>query len=269
MICERTSLFAAAKINLTLHVTGQRGDGYHHLDSLVVFADAGDHLYLEPAAELSLEVTGPFATGVPTDGGNLVWRAAQLAGWAGHIRLEKNLPHGAGIGSGSADAAALLRHFGAAENAADLGADVPVCLLGQAQRMQGIGEILTPIHHLPPIFSVLANPGVPVATPAVFRNLRSKTNPAMPAHLPDFKTASGFLDWLMTQRNDLEIPARRVAPVVGDVLAALKTLSPHVRMSGSGATCFALFEDRARAEQALTRLRSAQPDWWSVACGLS
>ena len=143
--------FAPAKINLTLHVTGRRADGYHLLDSLVVFADLGDRLWLDPGAQMSLEVSGPFADGVPRDDSNLVWRAAMAAGWRGAIRLEKNLPHGAGIGGGSADAAALLRalHGDDAmrvigpEATLALGADVPVCLHTGPQRMRGIGEQLT------------------------------------------------------------------------------------------------------------------------------
>ena len=154
----RIEAFAPAKINLTLHVTGQRPGGYHLLDSLVLFADVGDRLWLDAGPDMSVEVFGPFAKGVPTDERNLVWAAAQLAGWSGRIQLEKNLPHGAGIGGGSSDAAAVLRALGADIDGGNLGADVPVCCCSVATRMTGIGDILGPVVELPELFAVLANP---------------------------------------------------------------------------------------------------------------
>ncbi|MDG1068196.1 MAG: 4-(cytidine 5'-diphospho)-2-C-methyl-D-erythritol kinase, partial [Sulfitobacter sp.] len=160
--------FAPAKVNLTLHVTGQRADGYHLLDSLVVFADIGDRLWFDAGPQMRISVTGPFAEGVPVDQRNLVWQAAVLAGWTGHITLEKNLPHGAGIGGGSSDAAAVLRAFGGTADALQLGADVPVCLAHAPQRMRGIGEILDPIAPLPDLEIVLVNPRVAVPTAPVF-----------------------------------------------------------------------------------------------------
>ncbi|MDK3016971.1 4-(cytidine 5'-diphospho)-2-C-methyl-D-erythritol kinase [Pseudodonghicola flavimaris] len=253
-----SELFAPVKINLSLHVTGQRADGYHLLDSLVVFGDVGDRLWVEPAAEMSLEVTGPFAGGVPADARNLVWRAAELAGQRLHIRLEKNLPHGAGIGGGSSDAAAILRAFGAPDQAIALGADVPVCLSAGPQRMQGIGERLTPVTGLPALSLLLVNPGVPLPTPAVFKALEQRQNPAM-TPWPGHRLAA----WLGAQRNDLEAPARGLAPVIGDVLAALRQAGADLgRMSGSGATCFGLFATRAAAERAAADLSRAHPGWW-------
>ncbi len=256
--------FAPAKINLTLHVTGQRPDGYHLLDSLVVFADLGDRLWLEAGPALSLEVTGEFAAGVPTDARNLVWRAAELAGWTGHIRLEKNLPHGAGIGGGSSDAAALLRALGASVDAVALGADVPVCVLSRAARMQGIGEALTPVD-LAPLHAVLVNPGVHVATPAVFKALERKDNAPM-ADMPN----GDVLEWLRAQRNDLETPALHCAPELARVRTALEAFDTAqlVRMSGSGATFFALMPARADADAAVRALQAAHPDWWCRACRL-
>lgn len=261
--------FAPAKINLTLHVTGQRDDGYHLLDSLVMFADIGDKLAFAPAAVTTLAVTGPFASGVPTDRRNTVLQAADLTGVSHTITLEKNLPHGAGIGGGSADAAAVLRHFGVSENAATIGADVPVCLLSKAQRMQGIGDVLTPLPNLPPVAAVLVNPGVHVPTPAIFGALIHKEHPAMPTTLPNLRDSAALIDWLGQTRNDLQSPACSVTPVINDVLSALSKFSPMVRMSGSGATCFALFETRQTAVHAANSLRDAHPDWWVTATLLS
>lgn len=242
-----TEVFAPAKVNLTLHVTGRRDDGYHLLDSIVVFADVGDHLKLNSAPEMSISVSGLFADGVPTDARNLVWRAAQTLGWQGEIRLNKQLPHGAGIGGGSADAAAVLRSLRAQgytvsdAAALSLGADVPVCLCAQAARMQGIGEQITPIE-LPELHALLVNPGVHVPTGDVFSGLASRDNAPMPAQIPNFTSAEDCAAWLAQQRNDLEEPARRVAPqidrVLGDLEASCDALM--ARMSGSGATCFAL-----------------------------
>ncbi len=251
--------FAPAKVNLSLHVTGQRPDGYHLLDSLVAFADVGDRLWFDPAPQMHIEVTGPFADGVPTDQRNLVWRAAELVGWSGQIRLEKNLPHGAGIGGGSSDAAAVLRAFGGRSGAVRLGADVPVCLEMRGQRMRGIGDVLDPVQPLPKMEIVLVNPRVVVPTAPVFAALESKQNPPMPDVLPEFQDASAFCQWLGTQRNDLEKPARLIAPQIDAALDALRG-AMIVRMSGSGATCFGLYEQGASV--AARRISQAHPDWW-------
>ena len=250
--------FAPAKINLTLHVTGQRTDGYHLLDSIVVFADIGDRLWFSPAPQLQITVKGPFAEGVPTDRRNLVWRAAEVAGWTGHITLEKNLPHGAGIGGGSSDAAAVLRRFGAVDQALSLGADVPVCLSSKPQHMRGIGEVLEPLAPLPELEIVLVNPQVPVPTGQVFAGLTSKQNPPMPP-LPEFADIAALCRWLGAQRNDLELPARAVAPQIDTALGALEG-ALFARMSGSGATCFGLYERGAAS--AAAQIAQAHPDWW-------
>ncbi len=269
--------FAPAKINLTLHVTGQRADGYHLLDSLVAFADVGDRVRVMPASETTLEVTGPMAAGVPTDASNLVMKAARLFDLPVAITLDKYLPMAAGIGGGSSDAAATL--FAIAElagtttipeGATELGADVRVCLMRQAARMRGIGDDVQPVEGMPELSAVLANPGVEVATPAVFAALDEKNNLPMPKRIPRWRAGWSAIDWIAKQRNDLEAPAIHLAPVIGDVLAALRALpgARIARMSGSGATCYALFEDRAEATQAAEHLAEAHPDWWVTAATL-
>lgn len=266
-----SKVFAPAKINLTLHVTGQRNDGYHLLDSLVVFADLGDRLWFTPQDHLSLKVTGPFADGVPADERNLVWKAAKSVGHTAAITLEKNLPHGAGIGGGSSDAAAVLRHFGKGENAALLGADVPVCLAGRAQRMQGVGDELTGVLGLPALHAVLVHPGVHVPTPEVFKALKDNQNSAMSKVLPSPETTLDFIDWLSSQRNDLEVPAVSAAPEIKSALDAINRCAGTMlsRMSGSGSTCFGLFENSTDAQQAARSIGTAQSHWWVRSCVLT
>lgn len=271
---------APAKVNLYLHVTGQRDDGYHLLDSLVVFAGIGDTLTIAPADDLSLVVDGPFAAKVPAGRDNLAFKAADAlarvarvrAGAA--IRLTKRLPPAAGIGGGSADAAAVLRALkrlwgvdidndAFARLALSLGADVPVCVRGQAAFVGGIGEAIAPAPPLPKAWLVLANPGVELVTPAVFaarsgpysRPARFDTSPA---------TARELAAWLNERRNDLATPATRLQPAIGAVIAAL-TACPGAliaRMTGSGATCFALFDNPDQATEATFALMRAHPAWW-------
>lgn len=271
-------VFAPAKVNLTLHVTGQRNDGYHLLDSLVVFADVGDRITVMPAEQNRLEVIGPRAEGVPTDGTNLVARAADLFDVPVHIILSKHLPAAAGIGGGSSDAAATILALAditgdtrLPDGVADLGADVRVCLLRQAARMRGIGDDVMPCPGLPPLFAVLANPGVDVPTPGVFKALEDKQNAPMPKKIPQGMKTGAFIDWLSMQRNDLEAPAIARAPVIQDVLTALSALDGArlTRMSGSGATCFTLFETDEAARTAAAALAKAQPSWWVEAAKLS
>jgi len=267
--------FAPAKVNLTLHVTGQRDDGYHLLDSLVVFTDCGDRLVIEEANELSLTVTGPYAKNLGDDPDNLILRAARmLSGTKGaRITLEKNLPIASGVGGGSSDAAAALRALSAfwSEPLPDapeaLGADVPVCLRGFPTRMTGIGETLSDVPMLPPCWLVLVNPGVQVPTPKVFAALKDKQNRAMPVDLPDFGSTHDFAAWLNWMRNDLETPAMQVQPVVATVLAALKTQKGclFARMSGSGATCWGLFDDPEIAQRAADTIAEQRPNWWCQA----
>jgi 4-diphosphocytidyl-2-C-methyl-D-erythritol kinase len=271
--------FAPAKVNLALHVTGKRPDGYHLLDSLVVFAQAGDRLHIRRAETAKLTVTGPFAEGVPTGPENLIWKAHALVDGAPplDIHLEKNLPHAAGIGGGSADAAAVLRaltrDFGCAtpppQDILSLGADVPVCLTDQPQCMQGIGETLAPAPPLPELHLVLVNPGVSVPTGPVFMALETVNGaPLAPMDWGDGQDAQAhFLDWLTAQRNDLQAPARALVPEVEIALDALReTDGCHLaRMSGSGATCFGLYLDPAAAQRAADAIKTARPDWWVVA----
>jgi len=270
--------FAPAKVNLTLHVTGQRPDGYHLLDSLVLFADLGDRLRVADGPGLRLSVEGPLAEGVPSDDSNSILQAARFLGADDlHFTLTKTLPSAAGIGGGTSDAAAALRAVAELRgldlpaDVSPLGADVPVCLLGRAARMEGIGEKVTTVEGLPGIFAVLANPGVAASTPAVFKRLAQKANPPMPETLPRFATARDLAEWLATQRNDLEGPAIAEQPVIAEVLTALSALAGQLlfRMSGSGATCFALFETRAEAEAAAKALQQDHPDWWVAPCALS
>ncbi len=261
---------ARAKVNLCLHVTGRRDDGYHLLDSLVAFAEVGDEIAAAEANELTLTIDGPFAPNLAAGADNLVMRAARLMGGGAALRLTKNLPVASGIGGGSADAAATLRALArlrgtdppGTEAVLALGADVPVCLAGQATRMSGIGERLAPVT-LPPFSMVLVNPGVGVPTGAVFARLPRRDNSPLDA-VPDFATAGALFDWLRSCRNDLEAPAREFAPVIGATIAALAAQPgcALARMSGSGATCFGLFETRTAATAAVARIAAAEPDWW-------
>jgi len=272
---------APAKVNLYLHVVGRRADGYHAIDSLVAFAGIGDGLTAGAADELTLAVEGPFAGALPAPGDNLVLAAARrLAAAAGvapraALRLVKRLPVAAGIGGGSADAAAALRALARlwgvatvdlAGLAASLGADVPVCLAARASLVAGIGERLRPAPALPVVSAVLVNPGVALATAAVFAAREGAfSTPAPPIEAP--ADAAALAQALATRSNDLEAPARRLAPVIDAVLAALAAQPGCLiaRMSGSGATCFALFAGPGAAATAAERIAAARPDWWVVA----
>ncbi len=266
-------VFAPAKINLALHVTGRRADGYHLLDSIVVFADLGDKLEIAPSDELALTVTGPRAAGVPADRRNLIWQAAELfpPGKGAAITLDKQLPHAGGLGGGSADAAAALRGLSELWNVPlpddeavlTLGADVPVCLFGRPARMCGIGETLAALPPLPPVWIVLVNPGVEVPTGAVFRALASADNPALPPVPEGWPDAAALAAWLQETRNDLEGPARAQVPAIEKVLAALNAQAGCLlaRMSGSGGTCFGLFATADDASRAAGTL-DAEPVWW-------
>lgn len=279
-------VFAPAKINLALHVTGQRSDGYHELDSLVAFADVGDRLTLvdadriaERPATTRLEITGPEVGSLSDDGSNLVQRAvdATVKDVAPLARLEKHLPVSSGIGGGSADAAAALRAVAGAWNlqidhaetverlkkiAAELGADVPMCLTSAPQRVRGIGDRLERVA-MPAVHAVLVNPRIPLSTPRVFAALTRKSNAPLPWP-PRRGSVLELAAWLRETRNDLEEPAIGLVPQIGDVLKAL-SWQPGVllaRMSGSGATCFGLFDNTGLAEIAAKTIRTAEPGWW-------
>lgn len=272
------ALFAPAKVNLYLHVTGKREDGYHLLDSLAVFPAAGDNVAAAPAQALSLEISGPFGAVLRAEEDNLLLRAARLLAptRGAALRLEKNLPVASGIGGGSADAAAALLVLSRLWQIEDadlpalalkLGADVPVCLASRAARMQGIGEVLAPAPALPDFGMVLVNPGVAVPTPAVFKARQGAFSPA-PALPAAWADADAMAADLALCTNDLQEAAISIAPVIGEVLATLAALpgAKLARMSGSGATCFALFADAATAQAAAAQIN--RPGWWAWGGGL-
>jgi 4-diphosphocytidyl-2-C-methyl-D-erythritol kinase len=276
---------APAKINLTLHVLSRRDDGWHELESLVVFSRSGDLLSLTPGPVLSLTVSGPSAGAAGATDDNLVCKAARhLAARIDGLRLgafhlEKNLPVAAGIGGGSSDAAAALRLLARANRidphdprladaARATGADVPVCLAAKGRMMRGFGDKLGPVMQLPPLMSLIVNPRQPVETKHVFArmNITAGTQTGFGGH-PDIPVEIGselLFDLLRRSRNDMEDAACTIAPVIGDVLAILSAAPgcKLARMSGSGATCFALFADCKTAARARKTILSAHPEWW-------
>ena len=270
---------ARAKINLFLHVGDKRADGFHPLQSLAVFPLLGDQLRAEAAPELSLDVNGPFATSLAGEGDNLVLRAAKAlnpkAGQGARLTLTKNLPVASGIGGGSADAAAALRALSALWDlnlgedrlmavAAELGSDIPVCMASEPRWMEGRGEVLVPLDCLPHLPMLLVNPRVPVPTRDVFAALQSRSGVAAALPPGRFRDMADLLRFLDASRNDLEEPARRIQPVIGEVLTALCSLpgALFARMSGSGATCFAIFPDDVSCARAGKLLSAAKPGWW-------
>lgn len=265
---------AYAKINLALHVRRRRDDGYHELETLFAFVDAGDELTVQPADGFSLTISGPFAEGLSCGDDNLVLRAARLLAERNGIAagaaftLDKRLPVAAGIGGGSADAAAALRLLARlwglgpdsvrpSDVAADLGADVPACIAAQTVHGEGVGDILRPVAaaDLAGLPVLLVNPRVECLTGPVFRAWdRIDRGPL------------DIADWIAA-RNDLEAPAVSLHPVIADVLAALQATSSRLaRMSGSGATCFALYDSASARDAAAARIAAQRPDWWTL-CG--
>jgi len=270
--------FAPAKINLTLHVTGRREDGYHTLDSLVMFADVGDHVRASAASKTTLHVVGPTGHSVPKGEDNLVLRAAAMMGVAASLTLEKNLPVAAGIGGGSSDAAATFRALSELsgrpipDDVLALGADAPVCAAGVgAARMTGIGDLITPVPGLPTLHAVLVNPKIPVLTNEVFSRIKNWNNPAMPDTMPVGVDAAGLISWLADMRNDLQEAAIECEPIIRQVFASLEVTPGCLltRMSGSGGTCFGLYGDEETAASAAGRLSQAFPSWWVTATQLN
>lgn len=286
-----TRLIAPAKVNLALHVVGQRADGYHLLDSLVVFAPEAVDLIdvaATPTDGDSIAVTGPFSASLTNDGDNILIKALALSRsiLSGRgvglppiaVTLDKRLPVASGIGGGSADAAALLRWIAGAAPAAlvdlmaaaiELGADVPMCCDGRPARVRGIGETVVPLPAMPALPLLLVNPRVPVATPTVFKALTRRDN----GRLPDLP-ATGFADiealvaWLAQTRNDLEAPAIGLVPEIDAIGEALRSRGAlFARMSGSGATVFGLFASAAEAMSARRQLAKDRPDWWISPAG--
>ncbi|MEQ8896346.1 MAG: 4-(cytidine 5'-diphospho)-2-C-methyl-D-erythritol kinase [Roseovarius sp.] len=269
--------FVPAKVNLTLHVTGQRDDGYHTLDSLAMFADIGDRMTITMPGDYKLTVEGPMAEGVPEDDSNLVLRAARMMRINADIRLEKHLPNAAGLGGGSGDAAATLRVLSGFSgkpvpgDGIELGADVPLCLQSEAARVTGIGDKVTPVPNLPPLDAVLVNPRLPVLTAEVFKRLTHKVNRPMPEDIPAFETSDELIDWLRGMRNDLQAPAIEAEPVIQQVFETLEKTPgcQLVRMSGSGGTCFGLYKNAETAGSAAGRLQESHPSWWVRATRLN
>lgn len=273
-------VIAHAKVNLTLHVVGQRANGYHELQSLVCLTEFGDQIHLTPDVDFSFQVTGPYAAGIPVDDRNLVVQAAKFMAQKHskpldcQIILEKNLPMASGIGGGSSDAAAVMRALSQywsvpmpnVDELMALGADIPVCMTTGLTLMEGAGEDVLQLSTAPNWGVVLVNPNVGVSTPAVFNALNSKHNPPMQG------VAGNCVDiaWLGDQRNDLEAPAMAMVPEVATVVDAISA-APQcqvARMSGSGATCFGLFADVMHAKAAASYLQKAHPNWWVVATKL-
>jgi 4-diphosphocytidyl-2-C-methyl-D-erythritol kinase len=282
---------ARAKLNLFLRVHGRRADGYHEVESLVAFAEVGDDVMVSQADEFSLVIDGPFAAPLREDKTeNLVLKAARLlmsrAGEAPSpacIRLVKNLPVASGIGGGSADAAATLKALCALWQldeddpslpalCKEIGADVPVCFFGRPALMSGIGDIVRPGPRLPPLWVTLVNPAVALSTQQVFLALNAAecSSSPKPLGLPaEFSDASEFAAYLAVLGNDLEGPARKIQPVIDDVLEELSDHKPILcRMSGSGATCFALFDSAVQASSAQAAIGRVHPDWWVISAPL-
>ena len=285
-----------AKVNLTLRVIGRRVDGYHDLESVVAFADCADRLSLTPGSKLNLETSGPLAQACGEAADNLVLKAAQLLGERvpdlkfGDFTLDKVLPVAAGIGGGSADAAAALRLLARAnglaidderliEVAKLTGADVPVCLASRACVMTGVGETLLPLS-LPKLPCVMVNPCIPVATKDVCEAVGLRHGELLVGATDVMRAAvwpeagASVEDWveaLSSVSNDLEAPATRIQPVIGEVLSALSATNGAwlARMSGSGATCFAIFENTAEAQRAAQKIKLDHPGWWVHAGVLS
>lgn len=275
------TVHAPAKVNLTLHVCGRRSDGYHLLDSLVVFADVGDRISVSNSDDLSLEIAGPFGEALAGETDNLVMRAAQLlralanSNKGARIRLEKNLPVASGIGGGSSDAAAALRacaelwaidptRISSTELATKLGADVPVCFFRKPAFMSGAGEILSPAPPLPTCWLVLVNSGQPLATKTVFAAL-SDFSPALTrSAFYNLADAAGLAAALKSHQNDLTGPARALAPSIASTLSALENAPECLlaRLSGSGPTCFGVFAGERAARNAAALISSTEPGWW-------
>jgi 4-diphosphocytidyl-2-C-methyl-D-erythritol kinase len=283
--------FAAAKVNLYLHVAPPTADGYHPIASLMAFADVGDTVSGDAAPDLSLQIGGPFGEGLSAGPDNLVLRAARaLLARAGRpdagagLLLTKTLPIAAGLGGGSSDAGAALRLLNALHGlgfddaslegvAAEVGADGAACLRARMLVAEGRGELLSPGPPIPPLPAVLVNPGVPSPTGAVYRAYDASGAPgsADRPEPPPLRTPRAAAEWLARCRNDLEAPALQLEPRIGEALEALKAESESllVRMSGSGATCFALTATRADAEALAVRLSATHPGWWVRPCTLA
>jgi 4-diphosphocytidyl-2-C-methyl-D-erythritol kinase len=277
----RVFVRAPAKINLCLHVGAKRPDGFHELESLVAFTRLGDEILVEREDELQLSIGGPFAERLSSGDDNLVMKAARAlhvrSGIGARISLLKKIPLASGVGGGSADAAATLRALVRLWSlpissddlhtiAAQLGSDVPVCIESSPAWMTGRGEVVQLLPRLPEISIVLVNPKVEVPTADVFRRLDKRRGTGLPAPMTAFSDADSLVQFLAGTTNDLQSPAIEIAPVIGRVIAEVDRLpgALMVRMSGSGATCFGLFESGETAKASADLLRERHPDWWIV-----
>lgn len=274
------SALAPAKINLALHITGQRDDGYHLLDSLIVFANVGDTVSVEQADKLALEIDGPYAHCLGVKQDNLALRAAQLLSAAvgknsgALIQLTKNLPIGGGIGGGSADAAATLKllqqlweaqisNTALTELALQLGADVPVCLSETSAHVQGIGEQITPLNNIPQMHLVLVYPNIAVSSSGVYQRGITTYSSALPSYT-EWQSVEKCITYLSSCTNDLTENAISIAPVIGGVLELISKQEDCLlaRMSGSGSTCFGIFTTDDAAASATRNIQASHPDWW-------
>ena len=271
---------ASAKVNLCLQIVGQKSNGFHLLDSIVGFTEFGDHLSFKKSDALELTTKGAFSDQIPVDKSNLILKAAELlrtinnikAG--AHITLTKNLPPSAGLGGGSSDAAATIRGLSRLwdtdlpeiDDLMKIGSDLPVCINQKPQHMKGFGEVLEEINTFPNLPILLVNPLKKVSTQTVFRMLKNKKNPPLSKYEKLFQEKKDWINWLLLQRNDLMEPAVKVEPVISEVLRIIsKQISVEkVSMSGSGATCFGIFENKYDCDLATKRVRLERPDWWSV-----
>ena len=271
---------ASAKVNLCLQIVGQKSNGFHLLDSIVGFTEFGDHLSFEKSEKLELTVKGTFSDQIPLDNSNLVLKAAELLRTlnnikdGAHITLTKNLPPSAGLGGGSSDAAAAIRgltrlweiNLPALDELMKIGSDLPVCINQKTQHMKGFGEVLRIINTFPNLPILLVNPLKKVSTQAVFNMLENKQNPPLSNYEKLFQTKKDWINWLLLQRNDLIEPALKIEPIILEVLQLISSQNSveQVSMSGSGATCFGVFESKYDCDAAMKKVQRERPEWWSV-----
>ena len=271
---------ASAKVNLCLQIVGQKPNGFHLLDSIVGFTEFGDHLSFKKSDKLKLKVQGAFSDQIPVDRSNLILKAAELVRklnnikTGAHITLTKNLPPSAGLGGGSSDAAATIRGLSRMwgtdlpeiHDLMKIGSDLPVCINQKTQHMKGFGEVLNVVNTFPNLPILLVNPLKKVSTQTVFRKPENKKNSPLSKYENLFQTKKDWINWLLLQRNDLMEPAVSVEPVISEVLQFISNQISveKVSMSGSGATCFGVFENKHDCDLAMKKVRRERPEWWSV-----
>ena len=271
---------ASAKVNLCLQIVGQKSNGFHLLDSIVGFTEFGDHLSFKKSDKLELTVKGAFSDQIPVDRSNLILNAAELVRklnnikTGAHITLTKNLPPSAGLGGGSSDAAATIRGLSRMwgtdlpeiHDLMKIGSDLPVCINQKTQHMKGFGEVLNVVNTFPNLPILLVNPLKKVSTQTVFRKLENKKNSPLSKYEKLFRTKKDWINWLLLQRNDLMEPAVSIEPIISEVLQLISNQISvkKVSMSGSGATCFGVFENKHDCDLAMKKVRQERPDWWSV-----